>query len=343
MLKEHLAQYSLQCAVAFCVAGALFFMGLISTAHAQVARFQASDISINLEPENPEAFTDVEITLKTFAIDLDIHYIIWNVNGSEHKAGYGEKSAVVRTSNYGEATNVEALIQSQDGRVVRKNIVLRPATVDLLWEAVDAYVPPFYQGKALPARGAVLKVTAIPNLVVEDTFLDHNELDYTWKWNHKNKASASGYNKQFMGIKNNFLNHDETVSVEVQNTQGTIRGEGIVKMDFYDPELVFYKTHPQTNRYNLRQALSGIVSAGSEPLALGVAPYFFSVRPNQTIDSLLYAWQANDTSIAADKTANKIVLSIAPGGAGTTKLEVGVQQPEEDFQSKHHLLNIVSK
>lgn len=305
-----------------------------------VPRFTANDISLDVTPPNPDAFTTITLKLETFSIDLDIHFITWMVNDQEKTSGIGKKSITVQVGAYGESTNVVAIIKSQDGRLVRKSIVLRPATVDVLWEAVDSYVPPFYKGKALPARGAVIKFTAMPNLVMGDIHLRPTDLDYTWQWNYKVKDNASGYNKQSMAIKNLFINREEVVSVKVKNSQATVGGEGSTKLTFAEPQIIFYNLFPTTRALDIHAALYNNYTSQKNPIELGIAPFFFSVRPDQTIDSLLYQWRVNNEIVASDQSTNKNLLLIAPQGRGGVRIQADVKQPDEDFQQESTNINL---
>ncbi len=344
MLKQQSIVDILRGVFSFFAIATLFFFSFYHVSHAQiVSRFQAGDISLDIDPASPDAFESVTIKLITFSIDLDIHNITWMVNGEQKSGGIGKKSITVQVGAYGEGTSVQAIIHSQDGRLVRKSIVLRPATVDVLWEAVDSYTPPFYQGKALPARGAVLKFVAMPNLIIGDDHLKAQELDYTWSWNYKVKPDSSGYNKQFMGIKNLFVNREETVSVAVKNTQGNIRGEGSTKLTFVEPDINFYKTFLNSNNYDLTRSLKEGRGDVNKKFDLVGIPYFFSVRPNLTLDSLGYQWKVDGSIITKDNTENKNFISLIPSNKGTVDLSLSVIQPEEDFQLGRGSINIISK
>jgi len=325
----------------------LVFLVLLSfasiTSAQVVSRFQANDISLDIEPSSPEAFESVTIDLVTFSIDLDIHHITWLINGEQAVSGVGKKSLTTTVGAYGEATSVQVIIKSQDGRLVRKSLTLRPATVDVLWEAVDSYVPPFYKGKALPSRGAVLKFMAVPNLVIGENHLNASELDYTWSWNYKVKPDSSGYNKQFMGIKNIFINREEVVSVKVKNSQANVRGEGSAKLTFIEPEINFYKNFPNSTAYDFSQSLKQPRSSVGEEVALRAIPYFFSIRPNLTLDSLGYQWKVNGEIVSKNTPENKNLISLISSGQGTTDVSLSVIQPEEDFQLGQGSIKIISQ
>lgn len=300
-------------------------------AHAQIVpRFQATDIAMDIKPINPDAFEKVTLSLETFAIDLDTHYISWIVDGNIFVEGYGKKSITTSTKSYGQPTNIEALIKSQDGRIVRKTLTLYPATVDVLWEAVDSYVPPFYEGKALPARGAVLKISALPNLVVGDTALRHNELDYTWTWNYRVKGDASGFNQQFMAIKNPITNREEVISVKTQNTAGTIRGEGSTKINFVEPEIIPYKLKALGEHAPAISANQKVTHTDEKIISF--APFFFSIPPTKSIRDFGYIWKVNSTLVDGTNQNKKNVLLIKD--TGSTNVDLIINNPFSDMQSK---------
>ena len=324
----------------------VLFLTLFQTSHAQITsvpRFTAQEILLDVEPSNPEAFERVTLSLETFAIDIDLYNITWMVNGEEILSGFGEKILTTSVGQYGESTKVDILIEAKDGRIVRKNTVLRPATVDILWEAYDSYVPPFYKGKALPSRGSILKVTAIPNLVIGDNHLSHSELDYTWRWNYRVKDTSSGFNRQFMAIKNLFTNREEVLSVEVQNLGGNIRGEGETKVIMLEPDPLFYNVFPENNQYDLSRALSSVSSSVGEPVNISVAPYFFSIQPGATPNILSYQWQANNSPVSSNNQRSKNQISIASTTQGSTELKINIEHPQEDFQFASESLNMVSR
>lgn len=322
------------------------FLALYQTTHAQITsvpRFTANEITLDINPENPDAFQQVTIDLETFAIDIDLYTITWLVNGEEVLSGVGEKSFTTRVGQYGDSTKVDILIQAKDGRIVRKATVLRPATVDILWEAYDSYVPPFYKGKALPSRGSIIKATAIPNLVIGENHLPHNELDYTWRWNYRVKDTSSGFDRQFMAIKNLFTNREEVLSVEVQNLGGNIRGEGETTVVMREPDPLFYSVFPENNQYDLSRRLSSVSSTVGEAVNVSVAPYFFSIQPGATPNLLSYEWQVNNSPVSSNNQSSKNQLSVASTTQGSTELKVNIEHPQEDFQFASESLNLISR
>lgn len=342
MFRKHTTSASLLYIFIYLIFGVLLF-SMTSIAHAQsVPRFEAREISLDIKPVNPEAFQEVTISLETFAIDLNLLNIIWTVDDKASSSGFGKKSITVRTGKYGEPTRIKAEIISNDGRIVSKSVTLYPATVDILWEAYDSYVPPFYQGKALPSRQSIIKASAIPNLVIGTTFIKPYELDYTWKWGYRVKDTSSGFNKQFMAIKNLFTNREEVLSVDVQNTTSSVRGTGEVKVKMREPEILFYNLFPGTTQIDLSHTIKKVSSKKNTSTDLAAIPYFFSTGANTSVNILSYDWTINGESVKV-KTSNKNIISVSPNSSGRGEMSIFIQHPKEDFQYANNSIEIISQ
>lgn len=307
---------------------ALMCGGSVLTAHTNSASAQTlpprvteNDISILINPESPDAFQDITITVRTFSIDLDIHYIEWFVDGERKKGGFGEKSIVVQTKDYGEAVSVEARITTQEG-ILNKRITLRPATLDIMWEALNSYVPPFYKGKALPTVGAVLKLSAIPQHSVNGSLQSPNQFDYSWGWEYKNKATASGFGKSYMAIQNSILRNEENVSVAAQNISGTFYAERSIRVPITQPQTLLYDTISTIPRLVQNYATS------NNRLVLRAEPFYFSLLADGKPDSMLYEWKINNTVTESRGLANILPIEIA-GSAQILPINLIIQHPRQ--------------
>src|SRR5690606_39124133 len=115
------------------------------------------------------------------------------------------------TGNSGDVTDITAVIEIE-GQVFRKELRFAPSQIDLLWEATDAYTPPFYKGKALPIQQSELRVTAIPEtFLIEPT--DAPNLVYYWDRNYSRDVAKSGFGKQSYSLTADPLNPTEKIKV----------------------------------------------------------------------------------------------------------------------------------
>jgi hypothetical protein len=80
----------------------------------------------------------------------------------------------------------------------------------LLWQANDAYVPPFYKGKALLTEGSDVKIVAMPEIKSGSGTINPKNLTYSWKKDYTNDPDGSGYGIHSYVFMSDFL---EPVSV----------------------------------------------------------------------------------------------------------------------------------
>src|SRR6185436_5900271 len=120
------------------------FLGVLTVEAASV-----SSISINLSPQNPAPHENTNITLNSYANNLDTVPITWYVNGTNTAYGIGKKTFSVNAPAAGSQLSVVAHVGLPEGAIDAR-VVLAPSVMVVLWQANDSYVPPFYRGKAMP-------------------------------------------------------------------------------------------------------------------------------------------------------------------------------------------------
>src|SRR3989344_1793140 len=115
-----------------------------------------TSVTAELSPESPEPDQLVRVTLKSSIIDLSLASITWRVNDEIVQQGYDVPSIEVRAGELGTKTTVTAEIENEIAEA-RMQVVLIPTEMDVLWES-DSFIPPFYQGRALPSAGTSVRL-----------------------------------------------------------------------------------------------------------------------------------------------------------------------------------------
>ena len=176
--------------------------GVVATpkVNAQVS----TGISVDIVPPNPTPYQNTNITLNSFADNLDIVVISWSVNGKTATSGIGQKSFYTTAPAAGGQINVTATVNLPSGIVVLK-IPIQASVMTLLPEAMDSYVPPFYKGKALPTQGSEIKVVAMPEIRTASGLLDSNKLTYSWQQDYTNNVAGWGFRIKFFFFFNLFF------------------------------------------------------------------------------------------------------------------------------------------
>src|SRR3989344_3819496 len=189
----------------FLVLGGYFFTD-------SVLAVSPSSIGVSIVPPIPEPLENVNITLSSYANNLDIVLISWFVDGKSAASGTGRKSFSLKAPAAGGETLVLVKIDFPEGEIELR-FPVRPSNTLLLWQAIDSYVPPFYRGKALPSPDSRIKVVAMPEIKIGSGIANASDMAYSWKLDYTNDQAGSGYGKSFFIFNNDFLEKSNSVPV----------------------------------------------------------------------------------------------------------------------------------
>lgn len=291
-----------------------------------------SDVTVKLSPSIPGPNEQVTITLQTYAFDLNKSTISWTVNGKlTPSVQTGGKSIKITTGNIGTTTNVSVSIKGDGFETITKNILIRPAEIDLLWETKDSYVPPFYRGKALPSSESTIRFTAIPNIKsANGNKLKSTDFVFNWKRNFNSDQSASGYGKDYFEIKHNYLNKEEVVGLVISGVSiptGASAQETIIPGL---PKILFYEQSPLYGTLYQKE-LGQLFTMNTDETTLIAEPYFFSPK-NVIYSDVQFKWSVNGATVTNQSPKN--ALPVRKGGTGgSSKITLTAESISKLFQS----------
>ena len=297
------------------------------------------DIDASASPENPGSFQRVTISLDSNLVDIRRYVENWFVDGKLAQRGYGKLSLTTTTKDYGQPTIVRVSIELPTGTVT-KNITLTPEDISTIWEAVDSYVPPFYQGKKLPAREGIVRIVAIPNFLVENRPVSPSELVYNWKRNDNVVTGGSAYGLQSLLIKNNKIRPTESIQVTASTLDSAQQATTVTNIPFYDPKILFYDLNPDTGNPSPFSKSSLFFKTQADTVI--AEPFFFSIS-NAKLQPLKFSWTMNDETVQVNDINNRQMLTLRnPGGSGgTAMLGLSIDSASTYFQTASSQLPIV--
>lgn len=200
-------------------------------------------MDLTMTPDSPAPNQSVDIKIESFSVDLNRSTLVWTVDGKQEKSGVGVTSFSTKAPANGKVSTVAVTIKTADGRTIRKSIEIRPGDVTIAWEALGN-TPPLFKGKILPSYQGSVRFVAMPELYKAGKRLDPQDLIYTWKNGSTVLGSLSGFGKQSAVVNGTVVVEPLRISVDVQSKDGVSRGNGSISVDFYDPEVRFYKEDP---------------------------------------------------------------------------------------------------
>src|SRR3989344_4937684 len=296
-----------------------------------------SSISMNITPENPAPFEEVNISLESYSADLDSVSISWFVNGKNVFSGMGKKSLSLSAPAAGAESSVVARIAFPDGEVELRT-TLKPSVFTMLWQTKDSYVPPFYKGKALPTAGNTIKVVAMPEIKRGGAIVNPKTMTYAWKIDYSNDQAGSGYGKIYFIFDNDFLENSNNITVRASTTDQKYSAEGKVNIETTEPKIVFYKKDAK-----MRTMFEKAVPDGykiEEADTLEAVPYFIS--PNNPLHPfLIWTWCINDSPVSLPQISkNSIPLKAEEGVSGSARIRLRIENTEQIFQTAEKEINV---
>lgn len=300
---------------------------LAPSAHAQID----DQVSVSVSPANPGPGQLVTITLTSYSFDLETAQIQWSASGQPSSSGTGDTKYSITTKALGASTTVHATVTPIGSVPIQKTIVVTPMVVDMLWEATDSIVPPFYRGKAMPTSESAVKFVAIPEIKsASGSYLPPASFVYNWSENYEADASKSGYGKSGYASFMDYLNPDKYVSVDVLSKDGTLATSGNLTLSPVAPKILWYASSPLYGPLYDTALEDGHAISGSDT-SLIAEPYFFS--PSTPLSKTLgYAWKLNDAAIPTPSIKNALFLHRDTSVKGTATVQVEVTSLTKLFQ-----------
>lgn len=159
----------------------------------------------------------------------------------------------------------------------KRRILVNPGAIDLLVESLDAYVPPFYKGRAIPPQESLVRVVAVPAIKQGTITLAPSDLVFTWKRDNSVVGDFSGYGQNAYTFTTNVYKSSEDISVVADSVVGSYEAEGIVTVTPRNPMILFYPYNPLVGAL-WNTALDTNTQMNGTTLGILAEPYFFSPK-----------------------------------------------------------------
>lgn len=309
-----------------------FILGIINIPYFCFAEMQIDvqegEITAEVSPTNPQPYQDVTITLSSYATDLNKAIIKWQSEAGIVLSGIGKTRYSFKAGGPNTYNLINITITPVGGMSsITKNITIIPSEIEIMWESVDGYAPPFYKGKVLPVGGSFIRAVAFPNT----NTIKSGSGSFTYNWKNSDNAvpESSGYNKNAYVFKNSVFNTVNKISVVASSVNGTYTAENIIEIPIYDPKMIFYKKSP-TEGVLYNTALDKESFMKEDEMTIVAEPYFLSIKGHE--NNFRYDWQINGKMI--NTPAKKTELTVKPASrGGYATISVVIENAREVFQT----------
>lgn len=296
---------------------------------------QEEEISAETIPTNPQPYQDVTINLSSYATDLNRAIINWQGESGTVLSGIGKTSYSFKTEGPNTSVVFDISITPVGSMSsISKRVVITPSEIEIMWESIDGYTPPFYKGKSLPVSGSYIKAVAIPNTNTIKS--GSGSMAYTWKNGDNTVLDASGYNKNSYTFKNSMFDETNRITVVASSVNSNYKAETTIEIPVYKPKIIFYKKSPtEGTLYN--NALDKESEMTEEEITLVAEPYFTSMKENDR--NFIYKWQVNGKGIPTPSKKTEITLRPTSRG-GYALVDLSIENLNDLFQKVSNQLKL---
>ncbi|MBI5140342.1 MAG: hypothetical protein HZA94_02765 [Candidatus Vogelbacteria bacterium] len=275
-----------------------------------------------VNPKSPGSFSDVEISIKSFGVDLDRSQIIWLIDGKETKKGLGAKNIGLKTGAVGKIVTVTVSATDPNEQTVTKTIEINPADVDLLWES-NSHVPVFYKGAALPSVGSRLRIHAVPNFK-NNAGSRINPANLVYKWRVNYQSANSGDQKSALDL----IMGDTTqskITVDVSDASDETMATKTLTLTRATPKSIFYEVDSLLGPiYNV--AVLGTFNMVNKESVIKAEPFYMTNQQEKAYD-----WTVNSAPFVPE--GGDIGTITLRQGAGKGESALGVTIRNQSGQS----------
>jgi hypothetical protein len=304
----------------------------------QVSNLLGNQLSIVLSPGRPRPNQVITASAESFSMDLNSATLTWRRDGTVIAQGSGITEVTFQVGDAGSQSTLSVSASGNEAFQSRQ-IIIRPAAVDLMYEA-ESYTPPLYKGKALPGSQTPLRVLALPHIVRSGRTLNASELDFAWKIDGRVLGTQSGRGQDSISIEGPRLFNPITVDLTVSTLDGDPAARGFLEIGAVEPHLLFYENDPVLGiRYE--QALANPFLLTNEEVTITAHPFYFS-GTNRTNAASRFRWTLNGRVVTNPlQDQSSIVLRQTDAAAsGSATIALSIQNADRVLQRAQNSFRI---
>lgn len=283
----------------------------------------AQAISVTKNPSFPKEGEMVTIAITAFGFDLKNSLITWKQGNQKLFEGVGATEYTIKSAE--NQIIVVDIFNQKTGEKFTQAVPITTSQVDILWEALGSYTPPFYKGKALPALEANINAVAIPK--------DGNigSLNYVWEKDSQRQSSQSGRGKNSFGYIASPLEQANRISVEVSSVDESFSAKEDTVVRYGNSEVVFYENSSDFGTL-FNKAITNGHSVGEDgEISLTAIPFFVTVDTIAS-KSLEMIWSVNGLALPVQTIKNKVRLSGESGVGGEVIASIFIKNKARLFE-----------
>ena len=244
-------------------------------------------------PQSPSPGQKVTITTQATSFDPHRTRYIWTVDGEPRPdlSGLGKNSFVFTAAQVGSTKYISVQAEPISDRPVTASLTVYTTDVSMTW-TTDTYIPKWYKGKALPIPNSIVRVVAIPTIIIEGITIPADKLIYTWEKNGERVLIGAG--KQILEFQEPEQSWDApTIVLTLEDIEHRIQKEARVIVTISRPHAVIYQSFP-FGGVEFRRGTSAFFPISPGIVDVQIEPFFFN---KQSRYDFSYEWLVQGTAV----------------------------------------------
>lgn len=305
------------------------------TLHAQ---FLPEEISLFATPSSPSPGETFEVQASTPTFDKNTFFFQWSVDGVSRPdlSGMGKSTIQLTAGSVGSATRVNVTASHPREGSRSASLSIRVSDLSLSWSA-ETYVPRWYKGKALPIQNSVVRVVAVPQVIIGGAAIDPDNLIYLWSLDDEDRV-LSGAGERVLRVRlSNFPRATHRVSLVVEDRLKRIRKEKSLLIEAErEPRLAIYEVRP-LGGVEPRSVVS-FAPLGTETVNLLAEPFFFGIKAKR---ELFFSWRVDGNEISGSpENPFLLTLNLSGRNGGLVTTSANAKSQNEFLPSASKTLNL---
>jgi hypothetical protein len=295
-------------------------------------------IYLSASPNNPRAGDSVELTVSSNLFNLDSSKITWYVDGVARKET-SNQNITIKTKNTGDKTIIKVVVEGSDGVTKETSIEIFPAGVDLVVEPMS-YSLPFYKGKPFFAAQGIVKIVAVPDIMINGEKILSKDLIFRWSTGDTILGANSGKGKDSILLNGTIPIRDINISVEIRDTSGAVIVQSSKTIFVSNPKILFFENSPLYGILYNRAINISYYLGTREELNVIAKPFSFDFSSDTSNDAN-YIWYVNGNYIAPNGKINEMLFRQATENLkSTASVSLELTNNRKIFQSATDNFNV---
>lgn len=257
------------------------------------------------DPASPSPGQKILITTQTTSFDPNTTNYTWTIDGQPRPdiSGLGKNFYSFIAEEVGSSKHLSVRAEPLDEKPTTASLTVYTTDLAMTWTA-HTYTPKWYKGKALPIPNTIVRVAAIPTIIIEGITIPANKLIYTW--NKNGDRVLQGVGKQTLEFQEPEQSWDApTIVLTVEDINHRVQKEARVMIISQTPHAVIYQSFP-LGGIEFRRGASAFPSIQASVVDVQVEPFFFNRESKR---DLLYEWSVQG-DIASSSPRNPFLLTL---------------------------------